>query len=422
MTSKTSEQKDKIQITRQIQKWTNSKIPKITLSTKKIQYLQSTTIILPRIENLEKTLEIENKLGKKLENSNRNPNKNGNQNEILGINLKQENDENTDSNAILEENFQLNSNSNLNANSENTLENNEKIEKTESQIKNENTENVKNENRNYQINLEINHEPNFEVLNDFYEKSQVLWSDFSPRIRRYTRKILKELEQKKFQIQTQKTEESWRDFYDLHIETAQRQNFPTQSKAYLHELFWQNFTRIIIIKNSKGETESVFLGILQTDLASDLPTNSASNPTTINSNLEPDLQKDLRINLQNNSNNSEKSQTGNIKTLEKLNKKNTNSNKILTYLLGGNSQTALNNHTQYLLQLTALWLCYGEKCDFYDMGGWEEGTGYSEFKNGYRGNLQTFFGAFDFVLKPINYDLINFAIHSIKKIRSFVKR
>lgn len=248
--------------------------------------------------------------------------------------------------------------------------------------------------------------PNFQALNNFYEKSQELWVSFSPRIRRYTRKILKELEQKKFEITIEKTQKTWQDFYNVHIQTAQRQNFPTQNEKYLRELFWQEFTRIIIIRDKKGEVESVFLGILQ-DNSKSLVTKNQVNQRVNPQKLET---------LQNNS-----QQNLNLSNLSENSTKRPKNQKIFTYLLGGNSQAGLTNNVQYLLQLSALWLCAKENCQFYDMGGWEFGTGYSEFKNGYRGNLQTFFGPFDFVLKPKQYNLTNFAINFAKKIRNLGK-
>lgn len=313
-------------ILQSLQKYSqNSKFKKIQISPKKIQYLQSTTIILPVLTNLNE--------------------------ESSNPQIKLE----TVKTSNLEANFDTEKIT------EQTLDFGKKL--------------------NNQKSLNNSHNPNFEVLNDFYQKSPELWADFSPRVRRYTRKILKELEQNKFHIQIEKTQKTWQDFYNLHLQTSQRQNFPTQSAEYLRELFWQEFTRIIIIKDEKGEVQSVFFGILQ-------------------DNLKIEKQLERQINSQNLENNSQK---------------------ILTYLLGGNSQTALTNHTQYLLQLAALWLCAKEKCEFYDMGGWEFGTGYSEFKNGYRGNLQTFFGPFDFVLKPNSYNLTNFAINFAKKIRNLQK-
>lgn len=344
-----------------------NKIQKVTSASKKIQYLQSTTIILPKIEIIKKSQNPEQKLSNL--NSNLNP--------------KQK---------IQSQSLQ---NSHL-----------DKI--------------VSNPQNNLQNNL---NNPDFQVLNDFYQNSQELWVDFSPRIRRYTRKILKELEQNKFTITLEKTQESWQDFYDLHLQTAQRQNFPTQIKEYLHELFWQPFVRTIIIKNESGQTESVFLGILQ-DNSESIQSNWQSwerlekwekerenlNQNNSGQKLPDELSEILLDELAQNPNSNP---NANLK-IENSQK----SQKILTYLLGGNSQDGLTGNVQYLLQLTALWLCYQENCRFYDMGGWEFGTGYSQFKNHYKGNLQTFFGPFDFVLKPINYNLTNFAINFAKKIRN----
>ena len=340
-----------------------NKFKKIQISAKKIQYLHSTTITLPVLTNLNE------------ENSN-------SQKKIE-----------TSKTSNLEANFDTSEKEKI---AEQTLD----LEK-------------KSNNPNY---------PGFQVLNNFYEKSQELWASFRPRVRRYSRKMLKELEQNKFEITMEKTQETWQDFYNLHIQTAQRQNFPTQNAQYLRELFWQEFTIIIIIKEN-GEVQSVFLGILQEsdkNLKENL-TNLNFTQTKSNSqnSLENENQKtNQKINQEHYKQNSKENSAQNA---ENTLAKNSSSQKILTYLLGGNSQSGLNNNVQYLLQLTALWFCVKEKCQFYDMGGWEFGSGYSEFKNGYRGNLQTFFGPFDLVLKEKRYNWTNFAINFFKKIRNLKK-
>lgn len=229
-------------------------------------------------------------------------------------------------------------------------------------------------------------------LVDFYQQNQSLWQGFNERVRRYTRKIFKEYESGKYLIITDKTDQAFEDFYGLHLATSQRQNFPTQSKDYLRQLFWQDFVQIIIIKSRtelQGEIakNTLFEKRLGLGTVSQVENSNLDSPVEIVESVFLGLVLDG----------------------------------TLTYLLGGNSPGALKNHLQYLLQAKALQVAWQHNCQFYDLGGWEKGSGYGDFKNGYRGRLRTFFGPFDLALKPRKYQLITSIVELGKFWRSKIK-
>ena len=284
-------------------------------------------------------------------------------------------------------------------------------------------------------------------LVDFYEQNTTLWQSFNERVRRYSRKILREY-QTKYQIITAKSDQLFEDFYQLHLETSLRQKFPTQSKEYLRELFWQDFVRIIVIKKNNYLENVTKNKSIQTNLKSKVANKitdkieiSSSNLNSKNSLETKNIDKineknsqNLKINLNNLESKTkicQKSELAKVEKEETENDKQQVETEIenylenstesvflglvldgtLTYLLGGNSENALKNHLQYLLQIQALLIAFEEKCHFYDMGGWENGSGYGEFKNGYRGSLRVFFGPFDLIISPFRYRFFNFIIN-----------
>ncbi len=238
-------------------------------------------------------------------------------------------------------------------------------------------------------------------LANFYEQNAILWQSFNERVRRYSRKILKDYQKGKYVIITDKTDQVFEEFYQLHTETATRQNFPTQSKNYLRQLFDQDFSRVIIIK--KIETGE----ILASNSTQELNLSQISNQISA---------QQVSENSALNSDKFAKNETVESVFLGII------LDGTLTYLLGGNSTNSLKNHTQYLLQMKALEMATVENCQFYDMGGWESGSGYGEFKNGYRGKLRTFFGPFDLVFKPVKYQFIIFLINFGKSLRLILTR
>ena len=197
---------------------------------------------------------------------------------------------------------------------------------------------------------------NQDGLDQVFENTQSFWKSTSSQVKRYTKKILAEYQQGNWAVSIEKNQANFEDFYKIHTETAARQNFPTQSRAYLKSFFDQNFSRVIIIRDNDNQAQCVWLGVCL--------------------------------------------------------------NNALTYLLGGNTQVSLDNHVQYLLHLQALKICRVENIDIYDLGGHDSRLGYGQFKDRYNPTIRTFLGPVDIILQPNKYWLINTTIKIKDKIRS----
>jgi lipid II:glycine glycyltransferase (peptidoglycan interpeptide bridge formation enzyme) len=197
-----------------------------------------------------------------------------------------------------------------------------------------------------------------DTLFNFYNSTiDIFWSKCNEKIRRYTRKVLNLKNEKNesfWLVDTEKSALNFEKFYQIHIETTKRQNFPTQPRAYLEELFYQDFNKIIIISDQNGTPHCVWLGILL--------------------------------------------------------------NHQLVYLLGGNTDLAFKNWAQYLVHVKALEICYKNGICFYDMGGYDAEAGYGQFKDGYKGEKRVFIGVLDIVISSWYYFIVQI-INQIKKYR-----
>lgn len=183
----------------------------------------------------------------------------------------------------------------------------------------------------------------------FFDQTKSFWAKTNENIRRYTKKSLEQ----NWQISTEKTEENFELYLLIYQQTSQRQQFATQSKEYLHKLFLQDFSRIIIISDENGP-QCVWLGII--------------------------------------------------------------SEATLTYLSGGNTSVSLTKYGQYLIHLVALNLATSSKVHYYDLGGYDSGKGFGKFKEGYRGEIRNFLGPIDILIQPKKYHLVYISLGFIKKI------
>jgi hypothetical protein len=136
---------------------------------------------------------------------------------------------------------------------------------------------------------------------------------------------------------------NFEEWYEVHKATAERQKFATHSKYYLEQLYKQSFTTSIILKNQENIAQAVWLGGIFGD--------------------------------------------------------------TFVYLHGGNTDKSFKNYGQYLIHLMAIYIARMKGCTKYDLGGYEDDKGFSKFKSGYRGELISFPGAFDIVLKEPDYFL-----------------
>ena len=197
------------------------------------------------------------------------------------------------------------------------------------------------------------------TLQEFWDENLTFWAKCNEQVRRYTRKSLKDYNQGLYTINTEKTIENFEAFWSVHRDTTLRQNFSTQPKDYLIQFMNSGFGRIITIRDQNGEPMSVWMGVKMGD--------------------------------------------------------------TLYYILGGNSDKALKSRTQYLLQLAAVQLAKIEDCKYYDMGGYEAGSGYGQFKDGYKGIHREFLGPIDIVLDPVKYKAINLVSITAKSIKNLIK-
>ena len=179
--------------------------------------------------------------------------------------------------------------------------------------------------------------PNNTELVDFFKLNGKFWKNTNQNIRRYTRKAL-ELE---WTVEIDGN--NFEEWYKIHKETSERQSFATHSRYYLEQLYKQDFTSSIILRDSQGAARAGWLGGVFGD--------------------------------------------------------------TIVYLHGGNTQDSFDKFGQYLVHLVAIAIGSQKRCRFYDLGGWEEGKGFSKFKEGYRGEVEVYPGTFDVVLKEPDYFL-----------------
>jgi FemAB family len=187
-------------------------------------------------------------------------------------------------------------------------------------------------------------------LSEFYDYSRPLWNTTNSNVKRYTKKSLT----LGWQISVDKTDENFEDFWQVYSATKDRQAFVTQTKEYTRQLFDQDFSRIIILRNSVGEPCCVWQGIV----------------------------------------------FGNT----------------FVYLSGGNNQYSFDNYGQYLMHLVAIWMGYNENLEVYDLGGYDKTKGFGRFKENYKGQIRTFLGDIDIPVKKFKFKLISGSIGLLKRL------
>lgn len=188
-------------------------------------------------------------------------------------------------------------------------------------------------------------------LADFYEHSKLFWNLTNSNVKRYTKKSLT----LGWQISTDKSTQNFEAFWQVYSHTKERQAFATQSKEYTRQLFDQDFSKIIILRNSAGEPCCVWQGIV----------------------------------------------FGNT----------------LVYLSGGNNQYSFDNYGQYLMHLVAVWIGYSQDLQVYDLGGYDKSKGFGRFKENYKGQIRTFLGDIDIPINRFWFSLIDGGIEVAKKFR-----
>ncbi|MEM1312251.1 MAG: GNAT family N-acetyltransferase [Patescibacteria group bacterium] len=178
-------------------------------------------------------------------------------------------------------------------------------------------------------------------LEEFFRLSRSFWLTTNENIRRYTKKSLKQ----GWVVSTEKDQSNFESFWSVYQSTSYRQRFFTHAKSNLEKLLAEKNSRIIVVSDSEGVPQAVWMGWV--------------------------------------------------------------SERTLTYLHGGNTPQSFKYYGQYLVHLAALKIVLQEKLSFYDLGKYDEGYGYSNFKKGYRGDIRKFAGPIDIVLEPLSYNIIS---------------
>ena len=194
-----------------------------------------------------------------------------------------------------------------------------------------------------------------DTLRNFFEVNTSFWSTVNQTTRRYTRKSLAE----SWSVDLRKNPQTFSEFWQILRSTSRRQGFSTHPKDYYATLLKQDFSRLLILRDTRGKAQAAWLGI--------------------------------------------------------------SLNRSLVYLYGGNLDKSRSHYGQYLLHLSALYLATVEGCVSYDLGGYQADSGYGQFKAGYGGLLKTFLGPVDIIFKPKTYALINFLRQLVHHIRELGK-
>jgi lipid II:glycine glycyltransferase (peptidoglycan interpeptide bridge formation enzyme) len=190
----------------------------------------------------------------------------------------------------------------------------------------------------------------------FFSKNVAnFWSHTNQNIRRYTKKSCEQ----GWVVSTEKSLSNFEAFWSVYSETKDRQQFAIQPRSYLEHLFRQDFSRIIILRDSLGIPQCVWLGL--------------------------------------------------------------STEHTLTYLAGGNSAYSFDHYGQYLAHLVATHIAGSEKLSFYDLGGYNPDLGFGKFKEGYRGIIRVFQGPIDIITRPLVFRLISSLIAITKKIQRHTK-
>ncbi len=164
-------------------------------------------------------------------------------------------------------------------------------------------------------------------------------------------------------VDLRKNAQTFSEFWQILQSTSRRQRFHTHPKDYYNTLLRQEFSRLLVLRDAQGQAQAAWLGI--------------------------------------------------------------NLNHSLVYLYGGNLDKSRRHYGQYLLHLSALYLAAAENSTNYDLGGYQAGSGYGQFKEGYGGSLKTFLGPVDIIFKPKVYTLIDRlrgVAHQIRQLTKTWKR
>ncbi len=184
-------------------------------------------------------------------------------------------------------------------------------------------------------------------------------TDFWATVNQTTRRNTRKSLEHGWFVSSEKTLSNFESFWNIILKTSKKQGFYLHSKNYYYQLFKQDFSHILILNDVQQKAQAAWLGV--------------------------------------------------------------NLNKSLVYLYGGNLEDSRKFNGQYFLHLAALYLAANQNCLTYDLGGYETGSGYGKFKEGYKGYMKTFLGPTDIVTKPIIYKIVNMIIRGAKTVKNSFK-
>jgi hypothetical protein len=164
--------------------------------------------------------------------------------------------------------------------------------------------------------------------------------DFWLRPSKDVRQSIKKAFEAGFTVSLEKTEKVFNECFLLAEQTGKRQSFKVFGKEYLRKIFFDERSRVITIKKG-SELCSFFLGYSYKH--------------------------------------------------------------TLYFHTGANSAYGLENNANYLLQLAATVQAKNEKLSFYDMGGFDEGKGYGQFKAKFKGEVVDYGTEKDLVVNKFWY-------------------
>jgi hypothetical protein len=170
-----------------------------------------------------------------------------------------------------------------------------------------------------------------------------------------TRKQSRKSTRSGFVLDTEISDENLEAIYQLMKETSQRQNFVLPPYQYFMTLSEESFCNILAIKDEDGKTHCGWIGL--------------------------------------------------------------HHNSTLTNQYAGNDSLAYKNHLPNLSHVYGLFLAKQLGCSRYDLGGYEVGSQFNRFKDGYNPDIVMFPGGVDIVYLPWYYRIIELGGKSKKVLR-----
>lgn len=184
-------------------------------------------------------------------------------------------------------------------------------------------------------------ELNLEQFVNIYEP---LLRTFSKTRRYEMNKVFKKYLDKQITFKTDKSKETFDDFWKVHIATAERQNIATNPSDYNYRMLKNNdFVHILVGYDAEDKPCCGWYGVALGD--------------------------------------------------------------TLTYLLGGNNDVSIKNQYQHMLHIQSLYYAYINDYKYYDFGGYDKNFGYGMYKDRFNPIIRTFLSPVDIIIDPISYNL-----------------